>query len=257
MNITGNTILVTGGGSGIGQALAESLQAKGNKIIIAGNIESQLVETVKKNPAMDWLILDQSTKEGVASLVDQILLKHPDLNVIFNNAGVQFREDLTKGELGNAEMTVATNLLGPIRLIAGLLPSFLKKPQSAIVNVSSAMGFVPLATVPTYGATKAALHSYTQSLRFQLRDTTVQIIEIVPPWVQTALQREQGHNPKAMPLKDFIAETMRLIEDAPDADEIVVDRAAPWRFSEQRGDFDLRFKFYNEGVATGTDGMHP
>jgi uncharacterized oxidoreductase len=119
------------------------------------------------------------------------------------------------------------------------------------------MGFVPLATVPTYAATKAAVHSYTQSLRFQLRKTSVRVMEIVPPWVQTKLQREQGNNASAMPLKDFIGELMRLIEESPDADEVVVDRAAPWRFSERDGDFDHRFKSYNEGVADGTSGLHP
>jgi uncharacterized oxidoreductase len=117
-----------------------------------------------------------------------------------NNAGIQRMEDLTSGQVTDAEAIVTTNLLGPIRLTAALLPFLLTKAEATILNVTSQLAFVPLAMIPTYCATKAALHSYTQSLRFQLRNSSVQVIEIIPPWLQTELQGERGRNPRAMPL---------------------------------------------------------
>ena len=178
--------------------------------------------------------------------MDHLTRNHPKLNVLVNNAGVQQRETLSAGDLEAAEIAVATNLLGPIRLTAGLLPALLANQPSVIMNVTSALGFVPQAVTPTYSATKAALHSYTQSLRFQLRRESVQVIEIIPPWVQTALQGDHGRDPRAMPLAAFVAETMELLHEQPDRTEIVVERARAFRSAERDGIFDAIFTRFNE-----------
>ena len=123
---------------------------------------------------------------------------------------------------------IIADLLGPIRLTAALLPRLLAQPRSTVLNVTSALAFLPKAQVPTYCATKAALHSYTQSLRFQLRHTAVQVIEIIPPGVQTGLrENERVNEPNAMPLDEYIAETMALLTEQPEATEIVVDATEP------------------------------
>jgi uncharacterized oxidoreductase len=245
MKMNGNTILVTGGGSGIGRGLAEAFHALQNKVIIAGRRERQLQEATAANPGMEYLILDQSSAENIGTFAASLLSRHPSLNVIINNAGIQRVENLLKGQVADAEATVTTNLLGPIRLIAAVLPALLKQPQSAIVNVSSALAFMPMVLVPTYCATKAAMHSYTQSLRFQLRLFPVQVIEIIPPMVQTDLQGPRGNHPQAMPLNEYIAETMRILQESPDAQEIVVERAKQLRLAERQGAFDGIFAGLN------------
>jgi uncharacterized oxidoreductase len=151
--------------------------------------------------------------------------------------------------VGAAEQTVAINLLGPIRLISALMPSLLRRPNAAIVNVTSGLAFMPSALTPTYCATKAALHSYTQSLRFQLRDTSVQVIEVIPPQVQTALQGERGFDPKAMPLDEYVSETMSLLQTQPQADEIVVERVKAFRFAERDGVYDDIYPAFNEAMT--------
>ncbi len=196
MQMTGNTVLVTGGGTGIGRGLAESLHRLGNKVVIAGRHREPLQAVAEANPGVQILSLDQGDPADIRRFATELTDHYPDLNVVINNAGIQRVEDLTTSGPGAAEQTVAINLLGPIRLTAALLPSLLKKPRAAIVNVTSGLAFMPSALTPTYCATKAALHSYTQSLRFQLRGTAVQVIEVVPPQVQTALQGGAGIRPQ-------------------------------------------------------------
>jgi uncharacterized oxidoreductase len=246
MKITGNTILITGGGSGIGRSLAEEFHNLGNQVIIASRREHMLQETVAANPGMEYLILDQDTPDGVRKLATVLQERFPKLNVLVNNAGIQRVEDMTSGEFADAEATINTNLLGPMRLTAALIRQLMSQPQGAILNVSSALAMVPAARLPTYCASKAAMHSYTQSLRYQLRNTSIQVIEILPPWVQTELQGERGMNPKAMPLNEYISETMAILKNFPEATEVLVERAKPMRFAE-RGDYDAFFSRFNEG----------
>lgn len=248
MKITGNTILITGGGSGIGRGLAEAFHTSGNKVIIAGRRERVLQETVAANRGMECLVLDQDDPAGVRNLAAELHQRFPMLNVLINNAGIQRVEDLTSGEIADAEATINTNLLGPIRMTAALIRQLIGQPQGAILNVSSALAMVPAAMLPTYCASKAAIHSYTQSLRCQLSNTSVQVIEIVPPWVQTELQGDRGMNPKAMPLKEYISETMDILKHSPEATEVVIERAKPMRFAE-RGDYDAFFSRFNAGWA--------
>jgi uncharacterized oxidoreductase len=249
MQMTGNTILVTGGGTGIGRGLAEALHRLGNQVVIAGRRLEPLQEVAEANPGIQYLPLDQGDAADIRRFAIELTDHHPYLNVVINNAGIQRVEDLTTAGAGTAEQTVATNLLGPIRLTAALLPALLGKPHPAIVNVTSGLAFMPSALTPTYCATKAALHSYTQSLRFQLRETPVQVIEIVPPQVQTALQGKRGFDPNAMPLEDYIAETMMLLQTQPQADEIVVERAKVFRFAERDGVYDEIYPAFNQAIT--------
>jgi len=250
MELKGNTILITGGGSGIGRGLAEAFHAEGNQVIIAGRRREALDETIAANPGIKGMTFDVGDRNSVLNFARQISSDYPALNVVIQNAGIMKMEDIKEGETGDAEATIATNLLGPIRLTAALLPHLLSKPQAAIMTVSSGLAFVPLATTPTYCATKAAIHSYSQSLRYQLRNTAVQIIELIPPYVQTELMgTHQANDPAAMPLKDFIAESMRILRSAPDSTEICVERVKPLRNAEASGNYAAFFREFNDRVA--------
>ena len=245
MKLTDNTILITGGGSGIGRGIAESLHRLGNQIIIAGRRRDRLQAVAEANPGMHYLQVDQGDAASIARLAAELADRHPDLNTVINNAGVMSIEDLLAGNGNAAETTVAVNLLGPIRLTAMLLPGLLAQRRAAIINVSSALAVVPKATVPTYCATKAALHSYTQSLRWQLRDTSVEVIEVLPPRVETQIQQGLEDAPNIMSLDSFVGETISLLNAEPPAGEVVVDSAKRVRFAERDGRFDEVFQAVN------------
>ena len=237
MNIGGNTILITGGGSGIGRALAEAFHKAGNQVVIAGRREALLHEVTSANPGMEALLLDIQDKDDVAAFARQAVESFPALNVVIHNAGIMRSEAVATGDfLAIAEETIATNLLGPIRLTAALLPHLLKQERAAILTVSSGLAFVPLATTPTYSATKAAIHSWSMALREQLKATPVEVVEIAPPYVQTELLGpQQAVDPAAMPLAEFTAEVMTLLESAPASGEIIVERCKPLRFAAENG----------------------
>jgi uncharacterized oxidoreductase len=250
MKITGNTILITGGGSGIGRGLAEALQAEGNRVIIAGRRKQVLEEATKANPGMESLTLDIEDAKSIREFAAQVTKDYPSLNVLINNAGIMRLENLKEQpeELTDAESIVTTNLLGPIRLTAALLPLLLKQPQSTVMNVTSGLAFVPLTSVPTYNATKAAMHSYSLSLRYQLKDTKTEVLELIPPYVQTDLLSGAA-DPRAMPLKDFIAQTIEILKTQPEAKEICVERVKALRFAEKNGNFDGFFSNFNDAMA--------
>src|SRR5580704_4278195 len=249
MILTGNTILITGGGSGIGRGLAEAFHALGNKVIIAGRRQSVLDKTTEANPGMASAALDIEDPVAIRAFAARITSQHPALNVLINNAGILKPEDLKSqgSDSGDVEAMVTTNVLGPIRLIAALLPHLQKQPRAAILNVSSGLGFVPLPFAPTYSATKSAIHSYTQSLRVQLREPPVQVIEIIPPYVQTELGgSHQTNDPRAMPLGEYIAETIQILKSQPEATENCVERVKFLRFAEATGAFDKAFQMLTE-----------
>ena len=237
MNITGNTILITGGGSGIGRALAEAFHKAGNQVVIAGRREALLNEVTTANPGMEALLLDIQDKDDITAFARQAVESFPALNAVIHNAGIMRSEAVATGDfLETAEDTIATNLLGPIRLTAALLPHLLRQQRAAILTVSSGLAFVPLATTPTYSATKAAIHSWSMALREQLKATPVEVIEIAPPYVQTELLGpQQAVDPAAMPLAEFIAEVMALLESQPESGEIIVERCKPLRFAAENG----------------------
>ena len=257
MKLSGNTILITGGGSGIGRGLAEAFHAFGNKVIVAGRRQSVLNETTAANPGMASVVFDADNRDAIRAISATLTAEYPDLNVLINNAGIMRPENLQKQpiDVAESEAIVVTNLLGPIRLTAALLPQLQKQPQAAIMNVTSGLAFLPLALTPTYCATKAAIHSYTQSLRYQLRDTSVQVLELAPPYVQTELMGPgQASDPNAMPLKDFIAETMNILKTSPDATEVLVERVKPLRFAEASGGYDAFFKKFNDNLSAAVAG---
>ncbi|MGK6319251.1 SDR family oxidoreductase [Sphingomonas sp. DT-204] len=247
MQTSGNTILITGGTSGIGRALAHEFHTLGNAVIIAGRRKASLDEVVAAHPGMTGYALDVDDARAIRDFAATVTADHPELNVLLNNAGIMKAEDLTAEhiELSVAETTIATNLLAPIRLTAALLPHLQRQPRSTIVNVSSGLAFVPLAITPTYNATKAAIHSYTIALRRQLRNTPVEVLELIPPAVQTDLMPGHAENPHAMPLADFIAETMAEFRRQPTPQEIKVQRVKFLRDAEAEGRFDETFANLN------------
>jgi len=253
MKTTGNTMLITGGGSGIGRGLAESFHALGNRVIVAGRRKQALDETVAANPGMASITLDIEDPVKIRSFAADVARRYPELNVLINNAGIMRIEDLQaqQDNLADAEGTVATNLLGPVRLTAALLPLLQKQPYSAIMNVSSGLAFVPLAPTPTYCATKAAIHSYTQSLRYQLQGSGVEVLELIPPYVATDLLHGAS-DPRAMPLDKFIAEVMEILKSQPAATEICVENVKRLRFAAESGHYDSVFRGLNEAMANLT-----
>jgi uncharacterized oxidoreductase len=251
MKMTGNTILITGGGSGIGRALAEAFHKLGNTVIIAGRRQGVLDETTKANPGMKSVTLDIESAEAIRAFGTKIAKEYPALNVVIHNAGIMRPENLLEQpeDLEDAEATITTNLLGPIRLTAALLPHLKKQPAATIMTVSSGLGYLPMALTPTYCATKAAIHSYSLTLRYQLRRTNIEVLELVPPYVQTELMgSRQASDPRAMPLKDFIEETMKILKERPEAKEILVERVLPLRYAEKSGHFDQAFQQFNDAM---------
>ncbi len=243
MRTTQNTILITGGGSGIGRGLAEAFHALGNRVIIAGRRKQALDETTAANPGMASVPLDVEDPASIRAVAAELEARYPALNALINNSGIMRVEKLREpqGDLAGAESIVATNLLGPIRLTAALLPLLRKQSYSAIMNVSSGLAFVPLAPTPTYCATKAALHSYTQSLRFQLQGTATEVLELIPPYVATHLM-DGAADPRAIPLAEFIAEVMAILKTQPAVTEICVERVKGLRFAAESGKYEAVFR---------------
>ncbi|WP_334192046.1 SDR family oxidoreductase [Pararhodobacter sp.] len=238
MKPMGNTILITGGGSGIGAALAHRLHDQGNRVIVTGRRPEALAATIAGRANMTALPLDVADPAAIPAFAAEVTARHPDLNVVINNAGIMRTERLDRRrDLSDAEATIATNLLGPIRLTDALIDHLQTRPDAAIVNVTSGLAFVPLVTSPTYSATKAAIHSYTQSLRVALAGK-VEVIELAPPAVQTGLTPGQETRPDYQPLVAFIDEVMALFTRQPTPPEILVQRVHFQRFAEAEGRFD-------------------
>lgn len=237
MKKSGNTILVTGGGSGIGRELAQRWHAAGNTVIVSGRTEATLAETVAGRDGMHAMTLDASDKADIARFARDIVARFPDLNVLVNNAGIMIYEDVTGArDLSIAENMIETNLLGPIRLIDALVDHLKAQDDAAIVNVTSGLAFVPLPKAATYSATKAALHSYTVSLRAKLGDA-IEMIELAPPGVQTELTPGQSQRDEYMPLDDYAEAVMAQFLSGDVPAEVLVPNSQMLRDAEKNGSF--------------------
>jgi len=231
MRMTSNTIFITGGSSGIGRGLAEAFHELGNQVIIAGRREDRLRAICAANSGMRYYVMDVTNPASIREIAADVILEFPALNCVFNNAGVQRPVNFSSGdEFDEKAMLdqIDTNLIGVIRVAAAFLPHLARQRNATLVNVSSGLAFVPLARFPVYCASKAAVHSFTMSLRHQMKDSGVHIVEVIPPWVETELGGPAAPpvrpgGPAPMPLVAFIAETMK--ELATDADEVAIGDA--------------------------------
>jgi uncharacterized oxidoreductase len=236
MKQTGNTVFLTGATSGIGLGLALRLHDLGNKVIISGRRKDLLDRIAAEHAGIETVTLDVADPARITEVFDEVTRAHPELNVVVTMAGIMQPENLLDpAHLATAEATVATNLLGTIRVLSAFLPFLAEQEDPAVVTVSSGLAFVPLPLTPTYAATKAAIHSYTESLRVQLADTPVRVLELAPPAVRTALMNQENDE-NAMPLEAFLSETMTLLA-AQDDGEILVETVKPLRYAERDGSY--------------------
>ncbi|KAB1906857.1 SDR family NAD(P)-dependent oxidoreductase [Micromonospora sp. AMSO1212t] len=240
MDISGNTIFIPGATSGIGLALALALRDRGNTVIVGGRRTELLDEIAAANPGLATVTIDTTDPASIAAAADQVLAKHPDLNVLVTMAGVMRIEDWRSPDtfLASAEEVVTTNVLGPIRLIAAFVEHLRQRGNATIVTVSSGLAFVPLRVTPSYNASKAAVHMLSESIRLNLAGTGVRVLELVPPAVRTELLPGHESNEVAMPLDEFMSEVVALLEALPEATEIQVERVKFLRHAEARGDYD-------------------
>jgi uncharacterized oxidoreductase len=236
MKTTGNTIFMTGGTSGIGLELARRFRDLGNTVIVSGR-RKDLLDTIAAEDGIEGVQLDVADPASIAAAFEQVTSTH-DVNVLITMAGIMQVEDLRDpGHVATAEQTIEINLLGTIRAVATFTPYLLKQRDPVILTVSSGLASVPLTITPTYSATKAAIHSYTQSLRTQLADTGIQVIEIVPPAVRTTLLNQENDE-RSMPLDEYLDQTMNILQHHPDAEEILVDRVRFLRDAERENRYD-------------------
>jgi uncharacterized oxidoreductase len=241
MKLSDNTLFITGGTSGIGRGIAEAFHKLGNQVIISGRRKALLDEVTRANAGMRGIELDIQDPVQIKAVAQQLIAEFPDLNVVFNNAGIMPFDDAA-GDIDEESVlaTVNTNFLGPIRMTAALLPHLKQQRDAVIIHNSSILAFVPLAANAVYSATKAAIHSYALSQRFTLRDSGVRVIEVAPPWVDTDLICKSGDS-RAMPLNEFIAETMKGL--ASGSDEVYVDQTSALRDNPGSGEHELIYAF--------------
>ncbi len=238
MRINNNTIFIPGATSGIGLALALCLHDAGNRVIVGGR-RTQLLESIaERHPEIGTVRIDTTDPASIETAAGEVIARYPDLNVLVPMAGIMRLEDWTSpgSFLADAEAAVTTNLLGPIRLISAFIEHLLAQPDATIMTVSSGLAFAPLRVTPTYNATKAAIHMLSESLRLQFAGTSVNVVELVPPSVQTDLVAGHRDDPTAMPLRDYIDETMAILDTQPDVTEVHVERVKFLRYGEVRGD---------------------
>lgn len=253
MKITGNTIFIPGATSGIGLALALAFHAKGNSVIIGGRRGDLLQEIAAQHPDIDTVLIDTTDEASIRAAAAEVIASHPDLNVLIAMAGIMKIEDWHRPDdfLASAEAVITTNVLGPIRLIAAFVEHLQQQPTATIVTVSSGLAFAPLRVTPSYNASKAAIHMLSESLRLQLSDTSVQVMELEPPSVATDLLPGQRESAFAMPLDAFVAEVMEILESQPAATEIQVERVKFLRYGEARGDYEQVVSVLNSADPHG------
>ena len=242
MDLSNRTVLIVGGTSGIGLGLAQRLVAGGNTVIVGGRDTSKVddIESVE---------IDVTDPDSVRRARDAVLAAHPTLDVLVTMSGVMSMEDLRDpGHFVAAETTIAVNLVGTIRTIDAFTPHLLDRGTADIVTVSSGIAFLPFPLMPTYGASKAGIHAYTEALRAQLAGTGVAVTELVPPAVATAGQEKV--NPAALPLENFLDEVIALLAQTPTPNEIVVQAAQRLRWAERDGTYSSLLKDRSQSLNT-------
>jgi uncharacterized oxidoreductase len=248
MKLAGNTVLITGGATGIGFVLAEAFLKEGSIVLVCGRREDRLAEAKKRHPALHTRVSDITREEDRRTLGDWAISHN--VNILINNAGMQREVDFTRGlpALSEGDNEIRCNLEGPLYLTALLLPHLQSRQNAAIVNVSSGLGFIPIARMPVYCATKAALHSFTVSLRHQLAGKGINVFEVIPPTVDTELDRgaraKRGQTDRGIPAQDVADAVMKGM--AEDLLEIAVGMAANL-VAGSRANFDQTFKNMNAG----------
>jgi uncharacterized oxidoreductase len=251
MKISGNTILITGGATGIGFALAEAFLNAGNKVLICGRRQARLEQAKQKLPELQVHRCDITQKEGRESLVTWIKGQYPDLNILINNAGVSGPIDFTQGvpEAFKSEDEIETNLKAPVLLSGYFIPLLFDKKEAAIINISSGLAFIPLVSSPLYGATKAGLHSFSLALRHQLKDTRIRVFELMPPICETELGRGDADDqathpphPPGIPPSEFAQAALKAIKN--DEYEFASGEALQLKEGAQKN-FEQTFKTIN------------
>ena len=233
MDITNSTVFISGATSGIGLGLALSLQQAGSTVVIGGRRQS-LLDSLAAEHGFGTVQIDVDDPASITAAAASVIETHPALDTLVTMSGIMRQEDLrSSAHLADAEATVTTNFLGTVRLVDAFLPHLLTQQASTVMTVSSGLAFTPLTPTPTYSAMKAAVHSYTLSLRQQLAGSPVSVLELVPPAVATDLQGA-GVDFGGMPLDDFVAEVMGLL-DAGASPEVLVQNVLPLRWSERDG----------------------
>ncbi len=243
MKLSNRTVLVTGGTSGIGLGIAEAFYGRGSMVIVCGRDRRRLSAVKEKFPRITTLSCDVGDGQQREDLAEDIIRNYPDLDILVNNAGIQRYVDLKKGydELKSGEDEIAINFVSVVELTALFIRHLINRHSAAVINVSSGLGFMPMLNTPIYSATKAAIHNYTFVLRQQLKDTSVRVIEIVPPMVDTGLNRE-GRDAahlkfRGISLSEYIPTVIRGLEN--DAEMIFYGDGATV-LSEPRGESEIR-----------------
>lgn len=249
MRMTGNTILVTGGTSGIGRALAEALHDRGNRVIVTGRRSAMLEDIARQRPGLIGLPLDLNDPHSLARLVACAEERFPDLNVLIANAGISQTEDLAGDDwdVSISRSIVETNIMGVLQVTAAFLPRLKRRPGSTVIVTTSNLAFIPRADFPTYSATKAFLHSWLQSLRHQLRKVPIEVLELAPPYVQTELTGiKHASDARAMPLDAYVMEVLQLLDKgAHPLGEVLVERDSARRSAEREGRYAEAFAAIN------------
>lgn len=222
MNLEGNTVLVTGGSSGIGLVLAAELLARKNTVIVTGRNEAALAAARTKHPGLATYVCDVRDATAIAALRRSVIAEHPRLNVLINNAGIMRRLDLRALDVADITGEIDTNLSGTIQMVMQFLPHLRAQPRATIMNVTSGLAFVPFPIAPVYCATKAGLRSFTQSLRVQLKGSNITVVELAPPATETpmlgAFVEDMKGAPPRLPLSRLVDATMKGL--ASDSTEI-------------------------------------
>jgi short-subunit dehydrogenase involved in D-alanine esterification of teichoic acids len=253
MDLTNSIVFIPGATSGIGLALAVALHEQGSTVVVGGRRTELLERIAAEHPGLDTVRIDTTDPESIASAAKEVLDRHPDLDTLVTMAGIMRAEDWhhPEGFLDTAEQIVTTNVLGPIRLIGAFVEHLQTRPHATIVTVSSGLAFAPLAVTPTYDASKAAIHMLSEALRLQLADTSVDVVELVPPSVATDLMPGQRESAFAMPLDEFVTEVVDLLRARPAAHEVLVERVKFLRYGEARGDYDEVVRVLNAADPHG------